>query len=197
MLGTQPSLRVKTSIGVASCTPNTVRCPGQASRELATLGFLREALRYNLPNYPVCTGLVRWANGAKVRCANVRLQWTVKAHSAEVKSQSCEVRTHQTCPVQQEDKRLQLSNAPNPNGLLTWQAPGSEQYPVRCTTGLSGVTSTATARTMDGAINTPNHLHSSHPSFLNITFNTRAKEILQRHNQSIQFSPSSKINSIA
>jgi hypothetical protein len=48
-----------------------------------------------------------------------------------------------------------------------------------------------------GAINTPNHLHSSHPSFLNFTFNTRAKAILQRHNQSIQFSPSSKINSIA
>jgi hypothetical protein len=43
------------------------------------------------------------------------------------------------CPVQQEDKRLQRSNAPNPNGLLTWQAPASEQCHVRCTTGLSGM----------------------------------------------------------
>jgi hypothetical protein len=43
------------------------------------------------------------------------------------------------CPVQQEDKRLQWSTAPNPNGLLTWPTPVSEQYHVRCTTGLSGV----------------------------------------------------------
>jgi hypothetical protein len=34
-----------------------------------------------------------------------------------------------------------------------------------------------------GAINTPNHLHSSHSSFLNSTFNTRAKDYNPRHNQ--------------
>ena len=43
------------------------------------------------------------------------------------------------CPVTQDDKRLQRSTAPNPNGLLTWHAPDSEQYTVRCTIGLSGV----------------------------------------------------------
>jgi hypothetical protein len=42
-------------------------------------------------------------------------------------------------PVQQEDKILQRSTAPNPNGLLTWQAPDSEHCLVRCTTGLSGM----------------------------------------------------------
>jgi hypothetical protein len=47
------------------------------------------------------------------------------------------------CPMQQEDKILQRSTAPNPNSVLTWQVPNSEQYLVRCTTGLSGVPSTA------------------------------------------------------
>jgi hypothetical protein len=41
--------------------------------------------------------------------------------------------------MQQEDKRLQRSTVPNPNGLLTWQASDSEQCHVWCTTELSGV----------------------------------------------------------
>jgi hypothetical protein len=59
------------------------------------------------------------------------------------------------CPVQLEDKGLQRSTAPNPNGLLTWQASDSKQYPVRCTTRLSGEPSTTTAIIVVGAINTP------------------------------------------
>jgi hypothetical protein len=34
------------------------------------------------------------------------------------------------CPVPQEDKGLQRSIAPNPNGWLTWYAPDSEQCSV-------------------------------------------------------------------
>jgi hypothetical protein len=52
-----------------------------------------------------------------------------------------------------------------------------------------------TARKWLEAINTPNHLHSCHPSLLHFSINTRAKNTLQRHNQSIQASPSSKIKS--
>jgi hypothetical protein len=58
------------------------------------------------------------------------------------------------CPVQQEDKGLQRSTPPNPNGQLTWHAPDTEQCPVRCTTGLSSVPSIATARIVVAAINT-------------------------------------------
>jgi hypothetical protein len=43
------------------------------------------------------------------------------------------------CLVPQEDKGLQRSTAPNPNGWLMWHAPDSEQCSVRYTTGLSGV----------------------------------------------------------
>jgi hypothetical protein len=59
------------------------------------------------------------------------------------------------CPVQLQDKGLQRSTAPNPNGVLTWHAPDSEQCPVRCTTGLSGAPSPTTTRIVVGAINTP------------------------------------------
>jgi hypothetical protein len=34
--------------------------------------------------------------------------------------------------VHQKDRRLQRTTAPNPNGRLTWHAPDSEQYSVRC-----------------------------------------------------------------
>jgi hypothetical protein len=65
--------------------------------------------------------------------------------STEVRSQSTTSRytglsdVPPDCPVQQEDKRLQRSTAPNPNGRLTWHSPDSEQWSVWCTMGLSGV----------------------------------------------------------
>jgi hypothetical protein len=43
------------------------------------------------------------------------------------------------CPVQLRDKELQRLTAPNPNSVLTWHAPDSEQCPIWCTTELSGV----------------------------------------------------------
>jgi hypothetical protein len=47
-----------------------------------------------------------------------------------------------------------------------------------------------TTRIVVGAINTPNHHHSRHPSFPLSTLNTRAKNTFQRHIQSFQSSPS-------
>jgi hypothetical protein len=44
-----------------------------------------------------------------------------------------------------------------------------------------------------GAINTPNHLYSRHPSFHHIAFNTRALDFTPRHKQEIKSSPKSKI----
>jgi hypothetical protein len=43
------------------------------------------------------------------------------------------------CPVPQEDKELQRSTTLNPNGLLTWHTPDSEQCHVQSTIGPSGV----------------------------------------------------------
>jgi hypothetical protein len=44
-----------------------------------------------------------------------------------------------------------------------------------------------------GAINTPNHHHSRHPSFHNSAFNTRTLDFTPRHKQEIKSSPKSKI----
>jgi hypothetical protein len=57
-----------------------------------------------------------------------------RSHKLELQSQNAP-----DCLVPQEDKGLQWSTGPNPNGQLTWHAPDNEQCHVRCTTGLSGV----------------------------------------------------------
>ena len=52
-----------------------------------------------------------------------------------------------------------------------------------------------TARMLVGVINTPNHHHSNHPSFPLSTLNTRAKNTLRRHIQSLQSFPCAIIKS--
>jgi hypothetical protein len=131
---------------------------------------------------------VRWANRAMVDC---------KSEQCTVRSQSRKVRTHRTCLVQLEDKGLQWSTTPNPNG--SWR--GTHRI---LNSAMSGAPPDylmchrqPTTRIVVGAINTPKHLHSSHPSFLNFTFNTRAIAFTPRHIPKIKSSPSLKINSIA
>jgi hypothetical protein len=173
---------------------------GQAPLKHVALGFSRDVLRYNSPDCPVCTGHVRCANGATVTCDK---RSTVKGEQCKsdvrLRSQNAPDMSGvpPDCPVQQQDKELQWSTAPNPNNVLTWHTLDSEQCPIRCTTGLSDAPSTTTARIVVGAINTPNHHHSSHPSFLNFTFNTRPIAFTPRHIPKIKSCPSLKINSIA
>jgi hypothetical protein len=160
--------------------------PGRATSKLATLGVFQGTLRYNSLDCPVCTRqcpVSQWSNG------NPRQRLTAKVNSAqsEVRAGSQNAPDMSGVPldylVQLQDKKLQWSTARNPNGVLTWHALDSERCSVRCLTGLSGAPSTTTARIVVGAINIPNHLHSSYPSFLNSTFNTRAKGYTPRHNQ--------------
>jgi hypothetical protein len=80
------------------------------------------------------------------------------------------------CPVPQEDRRLQRSTAPNPNGRLTWHALTVNNVVSGAPPDCPVCPLTATAGIVVGAINTPNHHHSSHPSIPTSSFNTRAKE---------------------
>jgi hypothetical protein len=66
-------------------------------------------------------------------------------------------------------------NRQNPNGWVTWLA----HRTVRCA---HRQTSSPTTGLVVGAINTPNHHHSKHPSFSDISFNTKASAINTRHN---------------
>jgi hypothetical protein len=136
----------------------------------------------------------QWRNGQLRPTVDCGEQWTVQ--KSEVRTAKSE-RTGLSsvppdCPVPLEDKGLQRSTAPNPNSQLMWHTPDNEQCHVRCTTGLSGLSSTTTTRIVVGAINTPNHHHSSHPSFQPFTFNTRAKAYTPRNTQKIKSSPSLK-----
>jgi hypothetical protein len=107
----------------------------EGPRELATLEFSQS-------HSTKIHRTVRCANEATINFANDRLQY-----SLTVRSQSQSAKLERTglsgvppdCPVPQEDKELQRSIAPNPNGRLMWHAPDNEQCSVRCTTGLSSV----------------------------------------------------------
>jgi hypothetical protein len=98
------------------------------------------------------------------------------------------------CPVQQDDKRLQQSTAPNPNGCADVARTGLCIVTVRCATGLSGapIASILCQRLGSGwGVYIPsNHLIHWHPSLLKYSFIARAKSNTPRHNQSNQTTPS-------
>jgi hypothetical protein len=123
---------------------------------------------------------------------NGRLLWTV--HNAEVRSQSCEVRTHRTVRCRKRRKVFNAQSLQTP--MVGWHGTHRTMNNVVSGAPLDCPVcpSTTTARIVVGAINTPNHLHSSHPSFQHFTFNTRAKSYTPRHNQNIKSSSSLKIN---
>jgi hypothetical protein len=109
--------------------------PGPRPNEEATLQNSLGALRYNSPDCPMCTRHVRWVNGAMATCVSMvdykSVQWKV----VRGRSQSAEVRGHQTCLVWYRtvrcSKRTKGSNGQQlqtPMGALTWRAPASEQW---------------------------------------------------------------------
>jgi hypothetical protein len=90
--------------------------PGQAASEPATLGFLLSALHYNSPDY-----LVSQRSNSSLRANDQLCRGTVmNSVATEIGAQKSEViglsGMAPDCPVQQKDKRLQRSTAPNPNG---------------------------------------------------------------------------------
>jgi hypothetical protein len=123
-----------------------------------------------------------------------REQWWIVPR----RSQSAEVRGHQTCPVWHQTVQCSyrtmaptVKSLQTPTGMLTWHTLDTEQ----CMSGAPPdcahhQQSQPTARKWLQAINTPNHLHSKHTSILNFPFNTRAKPTTQRHIKSIQSTPS-------
>jgi hypothetical protein len=106
--------------------------PGRAPSQLATLRVFQGALRYNSPDM---------SGEPMEQRSPVRQRDYVNSKSTQCRSQmsGCEVRTHRTCPVQLQDKGFQRSTAPNPNSVLMWHVPDSQQCSIRCTTGLSSV----------------------------------------------------------
>jgi hypothetical protein len=106
----------------------------------------------------------------------------------------CPVR-HRTvlCHKKTNDANGQL--LPNPNCWVTWRHTGQCPVAHRTVRCAHRQQPSQTAIWWLGAINTPNHHNTKHPSILNIAFNTRAIASTSRHNQSDQSTQSPRINS--
>jgi hypothetical protein len=81
---------------------------------------------------------VRWDNEHWSTLPNGRLCDCARGLKRQKSEDSLRRQVAPDCSVQQKDKRLQRSTAPNPNGRPAWHSPDSVQWSVRCTTGLSG-----------------------------------------------------------
>jgi hypothetical protein len=95
------------------------------------------------------------------------------------------------CPVPQEDKSANGQLPQNPNDWVTWRSGGAPDCPVRPSTA-------APQRLpwwLGGYKYPPNHHNFKHPSFLDITFNTRALAFTPRHNTKDQILSESQIHS--
>jgi hypothetical protein len=116
--------------------------------------------------------------------STARTVWSVRSQKTV-----CDDRSHQTvwCSKRTNDSKPQRPADVARTGLWTVMCPIHHRT-VWCP-------STTTAEIVVGAINTPNHHHSSHPSISLSSFNTRAKNTLQRHIQNLQSSLSYKIKS--
>jgi hypothetical protein len=122
----------------------------QAPFEQATVG-----------NSKACSAIihriVRWASGATALCTTtVDCAESIVVNSAAQKSERRSQRSPD-CPVQQDDKRLQWSTAPNPNERADVARTGQWTVPVRCAHRQQA---SPTARKWLGAINTPQPPHS-------------------------------------
>jgi hypothetical protein len=122
---------------------------------------------------------------------------TVKVNSARLRAQKSEQRqkAHRTmnshCPVHRRTVRWPRSQKlqwSNPNGRVTWLA----HRTVRCAMRQKPP---PTINLVVGAINTPNHHTSMHPSFSAIKPHTRAIDFIQDTYKEIKSSPKSKDHS--
>jgi hypothetical protein len=171
--------------GLFGVPPNSVRCtrtvqgPTSHSRENAG------ALRYNSPDCPVCqraTAIQR----ATVDSDGWTVQHSTTAEVRAVSQRGTELSGAARGQSLQRPTRLQTltvgwrGGAPDSLQCLSvTPMTHRQQSPQRLLWWLR-------------AINTPNHHNSKHPSFLNITFNTRALAFTPRHNSKDQSLSKSK-----
>jgi hypothetical protein len=162
------------------CNWTVSGAPGAVKTELFTFGFLR-CLSAIIHRTVRCT---KRSNGSQ---RNGRLQRSLPnatMRNSERQSQSVVSEAHRTvnitCPVRHRTVQCDMKSALQRLGDVAG-APDS----VRCA---HRQTTSPTVDLVGGAINTPNHHHSKHPSFSDISFNTRASAINTRHN-SIESKP--------
>jgi hypothetical protein len=155
--------------------------PGAVQTELFTFGFLRR--RSAIIHRTVRCATRLFSVLAEQRLASATVDSNDRLQREQCADSSRRVRA---APEGAPDGEQCLSSAPkcqssndrnrqNPNGWVTWLA----HRTVRC---VHRQTASPTVELVVGAIHTPNHHHSKHPSFSDISFNTRASAINIRYN---------------
>jgi hypothetical protein len=134
-LGTQTNLEQNMRVCYQVAHRTVSGAPGLHASKHATLRNSLGTLRYNSLD---CLMSQR-SNGQYASTVNCKSEqwWTVRG-----RSQSIEVRGHQTCPVWHRTIRCNGSNgqvAPNPNERADVACTGQWTVSVRCATGLSDV----------------------------------------------------------
>jgi hypothetical protein len=168
--------------------PNSVRCTRTVQLRTLHLRVSPAPLNYNSPDCPVCHRTIRCTKRSNGYQRNGRLQRTpvnatVRTQCAQKTEQPSEAHrtVNSVCPVRHwtvrchKKTKLQRSSAPEPQRL--GDVAGAPDCPVHPSTA-----ATPTVFWWLRAINTPNHLHSNHPSIHHSPFNTRAKCNTPRHN---------------
>jgi hypothetical protein len=110
--------------------------------EMAALGFSQRSSTKNHQTVRCAIGLSGEPTKQRstlpmVNCAAVWLSEVIRQSAMSDRTRLSDVPPDY--PMHQKDWSLQQSTTSNPNGRLTWHSPDSEQWSVRCTTGLSGV----------------------------------------------------------
>jgi hypothetical protein len=118
-------------LAIASGTPD---CPARYSQwhtglsgalagalsELTALGFSERSSTKN-------HSTDRWDKEQRSTSPNGRLRDCVRSMQRQKSEHSLRRQVAPNCPVQQKDRWLQRSTAPNPNGRLMWHSPDNEQ----------------------------------------------------------------------
>jgi hypothetical protein len=164
--------------GAASGAPDTVWCPSWALCELVALGFSQRSSTIIHRTVRCTTGLFGETTEQRSTSPNDRLHWLQHSQQSRCQKLVCNVRIHQTdrCCKRTEDFNGQQLQTPTFDWCGTHRTMNSAVFgaPPHCPV----CPSTATTGIVVGAINAPNHHHSSYQSIPTSSFNTRAKEYI-------------------
>jgi hypothetical protein len=138
----------------------------------------------------MCHRTVRWASGATAPCApTIDCAECTVMNSVAQKSELQSQRSPD-CPDQRDNKALQRSTAPNPNGCADVACTGQCTLIVQWRTRLSGAPIASrnqpTVRSGWEAINTPTNSFTPIQAFWNLHSLEEQKPNTPRHNQSNQ-----------
>jgi hypothetical protein len=181
--------------GLSDVLPKSVWCPRDRTGWTLHLRVSRESLRYNSSDCPVCqaeqfspaqrsTSTVGWQ---REQCADSSRRVRA-APEGTSDSEQCLSGATPDCSVYQDVRAPTVKTVSTltvgRRGWRTGHCPVAHRT-VRCAPRQQP---TPMAILVVWAINTPNHHYSRHPSFSDISFNTRASAINTRHN-SIESKP--------